>query len=397
MSAAPWPLTELDPGAVRASGVAPVPLRQFVLKLRSRCNLACDYCYVYTMADQGWRRQPRAMSRRTLRQIAHRIGEHARAHGLDRVHVIFHGGEPLLAGAAPLLDAVAEIRRALPRPCALAAGVQTNGVLLSRPLLDDLARTGVTVGVSLDGGDEQGNRHRLRPDGRPSWPAVERGLRLLQGYPEIYAGLLATVDLTQPPIRVYESLLPFRPPSLDLLLPHGNWTTPPPGLRPAPVRAAPVTPYADWLGAVFEHWWHAGRGEVSIRLFEEAVALLLGLPGQTELLGTSPAALVVLATDGAIEQVDSLRSAYADAAATGLDVFRHSFDRALDHPGLLARQLGAAALADACRACPAGRVCGGGQYPHRYRAGAGFHEPSVYCSDLYALLARIATALRGAA
>ena len=33
----------------------PVPLRQFVLKVHSRCDLACDHCYVYQSADQSWR------------------------------------------------------------------------------------------------------------------------------------------------------------------------------------------------------------------------------------------------------------------------------------------------------------------------------------------------------
>src|SRR5262249_15228527 len=76
----------------------PPPIRQFVLKVHSRCNLACDYCYVYRMADQTWRDQPLAMSRETLRLAADRIAEHAARHRLSRVGVVLHGGEPLLAG-----------------------------------------------------------------------------------------------------------------------------------------------------------------------------------------------------------------------------------------------------------------------------------------------------------
>ncbi|MEU9838708.1 hypothetical protein AB0C69_05725, partial [Actinomadura sp. NPDC048032] len=37
-----------------------LPFREFILKIHSRCNLACDYCYVYEMGDQSWRDQPRA-------------------------------------------------------------------------------------------------------------------------------------------------------------------------------------------------------------------------------------------------------------------------------------------------------------------------------------------------
>lgn len=132
-----------------------------------------------------------------------------------------------------------------------------------------------------------------------------------------------------------------------------------------------------------------------MRLFEECLALLLGLPGATESLGLDPVNAVVVETDGALEQVDSLKSAYDTAAATGLDVFRHTFDDALDHPGIAARQAGADALAAECRACPLLTVCGGGHYAHRYRAGSGFTNRSVYCADLERLIRHVAGRLAG--
>jgi hypothetical protein len=33
----------------------PVPLSQLVLRMNSRCDLACDHCYEYKAADQSWR------------------------------------------------------------------------------------------------------------------------------------------------------------------------------------------------------------------------------------------------------------------------------------------------------------------------------------------------------
>ena len=32
-----------------------------LLKVASRCNLDCSYCYVYHMGDDGWRYQPKLM------------------------------------------------------------------------------------------------------------------------------------------------------------------------------------------------------------------------------------------------------------------------------------------------------------------------------------------------
>ncbi|GGZ76166.1 FxsB family cyclophane-forming radical SAM/SPASM peptide maturase [Streptomyces echinoruber] len=353
----------------------PHPFRQFIVKMHGRCNLACTYCYLYTGPDRTWRTRPAATPPDVLERTAARIAEHAATHGLTSLSLVLHGGEPLLAGAAALARFTTLVRDRVPSACRVHATVQTNGTLLTEDGLAVLARHGVRVGLSLDGGLPGHNARRTDHAGRPSWPAAARGARLLAArFPQAYAGILTVVDPTLDPAETYDSLLALRPPALDLLLPHGNWTTPPPHLA--------GTRYGDWLCAVFDRWWHAGRRRTRVRLFEECIALLLGLPAATESLGLAPFDAVVVETDGAIEQVDSLKSAYEGAAETGLDVFRHSFDEALRHPGVAARQAGAAALPAQCRACPLLHVCGGGHYAHRYRAGAGFTNPSVYCFDL---------------
>jgi uncharacterized protein len=117
--------------------------------------------------------------------------------------------------------------------------------------------------------------------------------------------------------------------------------------------------------------------------------LLLGGTAHSEAVGLSPARMVVIETDGSIEQADALKVAFEGAAATGLDVARDPFDAALQLPAVAARQIGEAALSAQCQACPVRRVCGGGLYAHRYRAGTGFANPSVYCPDLMALIGHI--------
>lgn len=378
---APWPLLHLEVPA----GHVPVPFRQFVLKINSRCNLACDYCYVYEMADQSWRGQPRRMSPRTLEAVAVRLAEHAVAHRLGEIEVILHGGEPLLAGPAHLAQLIAALRAAV--PARVNVTVQTNGTLLDRAMLTVLAEHGVRAGVSLDGDAEATARHRRYAGGRDSHSDVARGLALLSS-PEFracYAGILCTAGLDNDPVTTYEALLEFEPPAIDLLLPHGTWSAPPPGLDPL----SGGTPYADWMLAVFERWYTAPVQETSIRFFTEIIQLVLGAPGGVEGLGLLPSSVVVVDTDGSIKQLDSLTAAYPGAADLGLNVETHPFDAALRHPMTVARQLGLAALPGQCRRCPVVRVCGGGLYPHRYRQGEGFRNPSVYCADLLRIITHI--------
>jgi len=384
---AEWPAT-LDVEKSIAGGWRPTPFRQFILKLHSRCNLACDYCYVYELADQTWRSRPKTMSNALVSVAAERIAEHARKHRLASVRVIFHGGEPLLAGTDSVVDAARKIRAAVDARVRVDWWAQTNGTLLDEGSLDALEQRGIRLGVSLDGDLAAHDRSRRFANGRGSHHAVAEALQRLMKRPSIYSGLLCVIDLRADPIATYEAMLEFGPPVIDFLLPHGNWSAPPPG-RPNSAAA----PYAEWLIAVFDRWYGAASRETKVRLFDEIIHLLLGGKSATEAVGLTPTSLVVVETDGSIEQSDSLKSAYDGAAATGLHIVRDSFDAALWLPQVAATQLGLDALSTECLACPVRQICGAGLYAHRYRAGSGFRNRSVYCQDLYALIMHVRTQL----
>jgi uncharacterized protein len=379
-----WPYT-LDLQGLMAEGWSPVPFREFVVKVHSRCDLACDYCYMYEKADQSWRDRPRRMSVKTARQTAMRIGEHARKHRISRIALIMHGGEPLLAGPELISELVRSTRVAAGPRIRVDARVQTNGVGLNDSYLELFTELDVQLGVSLDGAMEAHDRHRRFPSGRGSYVAVAAGLDKLTrpSNRHLFNGLLCTIDLRNDPIATYKALAEFEPPKIDFLLPHGTWADPPPGRMPDAMEA----PYADWLITIFDRWYPAPQ--TRIRLFEDIMDLLLGAGSSSDMLGLSPSRIVFIETDGAIELADNLKVAYHGAAATGLHVSSAALDDALLLPGVVARQLGVRALSPQCRACHIYRICGGGLYAHRYRPGTGFYNPSVYCPDLIKLIGHI--------
>jgi uncharacterized protein len=384
-----WP-ARLDVRALLEDGWRPTPFREFVIKIHSRCNLACSYCYMYEMADQSWRSQPRRMAAATIDAVAARIAEHVESNGLSRIEVILHGGEPLLAGLGSLRHAVTAVRSAVGPGVTVGAGLQTNGTLLNPEFLDLFAELGMRVSVSLDGDEEGHDRNRRAANGAGSHRQVAAGLeRLVEPrYRHLFAGLLSTIDLRNDPVTTYEALLDFGPPAMDFLLPHSTWDSPPPGSDSA------AAPYGDWLIQVFDRWYRMPVRETRIRLFNEIIRMLFGRPSRTESVGLSPVATAVVETNGAIEQGDTLKAAYEGATRTTLHVLRHSFDEALMLPSFAARQIGLRALSGQCRGCDLVRICGGGLYPHRYRTGSGFANRSVYCHDLFRLISHIAATVR---
>lgn len=371
-----------------AGQINPAPLSQVVLKVHSRCDLACDHCYVYEAADQSWRGRPKVISHEVTVQAARRIADYAAAHSLPAVQVILHGGEPLLAGPARLQRIITTLRGALDSVCDLDLRIHTNGVLLNERLCALFSAHQVRVGISIDGDRAANDRHRRYADGRSSYDQVIRAIGLLGSgrFRDLYAGLLCTIDVANDPLVVYESLMDLRPPRIDFLLPHATWDHP-------PARAkATDDEYAQWLIAIFDRWLADGCPS-RIRTFDSILSTLRGGESYTEALGLDPVGLVVIETDGSYEQVDSLKAAFDGAPETGMDVFGHSLDIVAAHPGIRARQQGAAGLCQTCRECPVVGNCGGGHYPHRYRTGNGFDNPSVYCTDLLTLISHISSRL----
>ncbi|MEU7769616.1 FxsB family cyclophane-forming radical SAM/SPASM peptide maturase [Nocardia sp. NPDC049190] len=381
-----------DVEQLRARGWRPLPFIEFVIKIHSRCNLACDYCYVYEMADQSWRQQPVRMRDDLFLETCRLIRSHAEEHALPAVSLVFHGGEPLLVGHDRMAYFARNARELLEPVTALRLRVQTNGVLLDNKFLEICERHRIMVGVSVDGNQQAHDRHRINRRGIGSYDHVAKALARLASpeYRSLYSILLCTIDVANDPIATYEALLGFEPPVIDFHLPYGNWTTPP----PAKSDALATTAYGDWLIEIFDRWYGAPVLETRIRIFDHVMGLLLGRQQPSEFVGLAPMQFAVIETDGSVEQVDSLKSAYAGAASLGITAEGNPLDQAMWAPGIIARQIGIAALGDTCRSCSLVGICGGGHYVHRYREGSGFRNPSVYCADLQKLIGHIESRLR---
>lgn len=366
-----------------------LPFEQVILKVYERCNLACDYCYIYEMADTTWLSRPSRMEMRTAKAVAERLLEHVRLHDLKHVTVVLHGGEPLMAGSDFCVE-VTELMRSTLTDVRVDVSMQTNGLLLKPTVLESFRRHDIAIGVSLDGDAVANDRHRRFRSGKSSHERVVKGLEHLTSpaYRHLFSGLLCTIDVANDPLRTYNSLLQFDPPAIDFLLPHGNWQTAPPDRNPDG-----STPYADWLIPIFDEWFSSGSTRTSIRFFQEIMVMLLGGHSRVETIGLTPVGMVVVETDGTYEQVDSLKSAFDGAAATGLNVFDNTFDEVAALPSIIGRRSGIDALSAECRSCPIVDVCGGGYYPHRFGSDGTFDHRSVYCADLYALITHIRTTI----
>jgi uncharacterized protein len=359
------------------AGSAIRAVSEYVLKVASRCDLACDHCYVYDDPQQAWLRQPPRMDPAVAQLAATRIADHSTSHGLSRVTVVLHGGEPLLLGEARLLPLLAVLRSTIEPVAELDLRLQSNGTLLTRRLCAGLVRHGVKVGVSLDGDRSANDRHRRYAFGGSSHRQVLRGLALLREpeFRSAYGGILCTIDVDNDPLHVYEALVREAPPRIDFLLPHATWDRPPPGRG-----------YAEWLLKIYDRWEADGR-PVPVRLFESVRSLEQGGASGSESLGVDNPTVAVIETDGTWELPDSLKTVSGDTPYTGLCVRDHSADDYLRHVAALRHPVHETPTA--CTTCPIVSTCGGGLFAHRFGRGNDFDNPSVFCADLARMIVGI--------
>ncbi|HEX6369850.1 MAG TPA: cyclophane-forming radical SAM/SPASM peptide maturase YhhB [Longimicrobium sp.] len=358
----------------------PVEFTAFLLKIASRCNLACDYCYMYQHADQSWRLQPKVMSNDILNRLAVRIAEYAQDADLGSIAIMFHGGEPLLAGPQRIADITRDLRAAVRQTTSIRFTVQTNGTLLNEEALSLLADAGVSVAISIDGGLTANDRHRRDHRGNSSFAAAQRALELLEHRPEVYAGIISVIDPFVDPEEVLGFLCPRDPPSLDLLLPDAHHERPPLGRDDDPGL------YERWLVRAFDIWFDQ-YPHVPLRTFDSLLAACAGLPSETDAFGFGSVNMLTVETDGSYHSNDVLKITRTGATALRMHITEHSIAEAADsesiklYNGLLQHS----GLSPVCHRCPEVNVCGGGSVPHRYSNG-GLMNPTVYCREMLSLI-----------
>lgn len=362
----------------------PTPIRSFLVKVHSRCNLMCDYCYEYNCGNTSWKQKPREMDANVYEQMLIRVKEHVQKHNIHDIFFSFHGGEPLLRTPEFFNYAVERAKSVLEPETKICFGMQSNGTLLNDEWIETLAALDISCGVSIDGPPHIHNKFRVYSNGDTSYEEAARGVALLQGENgrKIWGGVLAVIDVVEDPIPIFDHLAAFTPPSIDFLEPHGTLDQLPRGKS-----SFNDVSYGNWLTKLFDYWFTSEHNRVPIRKFEEIIEHIFGGQGSVESFGLEPVNLITIATNGEIETVDCVKAAAPDAHFLGLNVFDNTLDDVLDHDMIKIRQIGLDALCSQCQDCELVTICGGGYFPHRYSQTNGYKNPTVYCED-YKLLIR---------
>jgi len=355
-------------------------IHSIVLKIASRCNINCKYCYMYNMGDNSYLQQPKIISNKTIKELCFRIKEHCYKHKIKQFNVYLHGGEPLLVGKEKFISIVKQLRQVESETLKIFFGVQTNGILIDEEWCDIFIDLRVHVGISLDGNREDNDANRVDKRGRGTYDRIVKGIdvcnRKLSEHP---FGVLSVLNPSTSAVKTYKHLEKLKISASDFLLLDTNHDH----FKPSDTKKV-----GNWLISLCNYWMEE-KQYFSIRLFEVILVNLLGGEIEGDVLGSTTNNVLVIETDGSIEAVDVLKICGDNFTKNNLSVFTNALDDAFENKLANIYYNSNKYLARKCLACPVQYICGGGYIAHRYSSVNGFNNPSVYCDALLRIITHI--------
>ena len=354
-----------------------VPVFVFVLvKLASRCNIDCTYCYWFRDAEVY--KKPPVLTVEAEDAFCKKLEEHIRRFELEAFMIVFHGGEPLLFPKRRFIALQDKLRAIEKRTgCVIQRGVTTNAMLIDREWIEIFKTYDVSPSVSIDGPAEIHDQVRVDFKGKGTHAATLRGLELL-GAAGIEPGIISVCNPASDPARLLAYMVDeLGIEEFDILPPDAKHGDNPP-------------PIDRYFIKLFDVWYdtYAARG-VRISTLDAMIRGLSGRLSISDTIGLGPIDTVTLMTDGTLEPLDVLRIAGDGSTATQSSVFANQLQDVQEDPRWLAAFKASITLPEVCLNCEFLDACGGGHLAQRWSAERQFDNPSVYCESWKAIFNHI--------
>lgn len=355
----------------------PVHIFKYILlKLSSRCNINCKYCYWFR--DESVYQKPKILTLEAENAFLRRLSTHSAKYKIDKFSILFHGGEPMLFGKKRFNEFCHKLYDvANLHSFKLQLAMTTNGLLIDKDWIDLFKEHLILLTISIDGPEKIHDLNRVGFSGEGTYVKVVDKINFLRKEKYDF-GLLTVCNPETDPEEISRYFIEdLQWPYFDILVPDAN-------------NNDAIKSIAPYYIKLFDLWYdYFSPRNIKIRLFESMCKGLLGIPSNSESIGTGLNTTFTLLTDGSLEPLDVLRIAGNGFTKTKYSVFTNELQDIQEDPLWLEVRDACFNLHPICEACTYKFPCGGGHVAHRWSNDNRYKNPSVYCNDYKKIFAHI--------
>ncbi len=351
-------------------------LTLIVKPVGSRCNLTCNYCYNQDPALSRLRTIS-TMSDSLLRSVL----ESFLAFSQERYEIIWHGGEPLLAGIN-FYKKVVEIQKQLAKSggAKFLNRIQTNGTLITKDWARFFKENDFKVGVSLDGPQWLHDKHRVYSNGEGSYNKTLNGVNHLRNHDLKFAiGAVITKTALKDPIAVFDYMRDnFKVFDFSYCFETIDSDFVSYGLSPSS--------YTQFVLPVFDRWWNLDDPSIRIRSFMHYVQSALGYTPRICSRDSGCHKFLSVESDGKVYPCGKLSG--IEALCLG-SIEHQSFHEIMLSKGWESYMTIAKSKSKDCLSCEWLNVCNNGCTATRYTSNGQFLEKSTECEATKTILSHV--------
>jgi len=224
-----------------------------VLKTNNNCNLKCSYCY----DDDNKDRTLTNLDIDIIPSLFQELVVFSKQKNIDRLNVIWHGGEPMLMGLDYFSD-VTDIQKKL--DFGFNNLIQTNGVYIDDEWISFFKKNQFKIGISFDGAISANKIHRQKTND------VVKNIKLLNKH-SIAPSLICVIsDLNY---TYYEEMFKFlsgiETEYVDLIPCYENNKK----------FSLSNQHYIEFMIGMFDLWWKSDR-KINFRFFNNIIDKIQG-------------------------------------------------------------------------------------------------------------------------
>ncbi len=349
-------------------------LNSIVLKVASRCNLNCSYCYIYNKGDLSYKTQPKTFNTKLIPILFNRIKEYMYNKNIDNFTIVFHGGEPMLIGISfykKFIQHYQEIFEGSNKR--IGFGMQTNGTLLDEKNVSILNKLGIQIGVSMDTTKSSNEKYRVYHNGKSSYNEIVNGFNFAKKQDK-QTGILSVIDVNKSPLDTYKHIKNISPNRMNLLFPDETHDT----ILNNDIRGI----LGSWLCNLFDLWYFDKSEKPSITLFTQMIGVILNLTRGSDAFGKSYGKTMIIETNGDIQTNDTLRVCKNQITHSNFNIKQDELNVIEEIPLAKLYYYAHHKLSHNCKKCTLEKICSGGYLINRYSKKNKFDNESIYCKDI---------------